>query len=100
MAAYAEQRRALQQFSGLGLPGKQIQRLMFHYGTGGNFKSVYLECVTRVLGDSYAIGLPTKSIIGGNEASAGGARPDLERVFGSACCAFSSCPRACGSKPI
>jgi putative DNA primase/helicase len=78
----AEQRRTLQQFSGLGLLGKQIQRLMFHYGTGGNFKSVYLECVTRVLGDSYAIGLPTESIIGGNEASAGGARPDLERVFG------------------
>jgi putative DNA primase/helicase len=78
----AEQRRTLQQFSGLGLLGKQIQRLMFHYGTGGNFKSVFLECVTRVLGDSYAIGLPTESIIGGNEASAGGARPDLERVFG------------------
>lgn len=76
------QRRTVQQFAGLGLLGKPIQRVMFHYGSGGNFKSVFLETITRVLGDSFAIGLPTESIIGGAEGSAGGARPDLERVFG------------------
>lgn len=76
------QRRTVQQFAGLGLLGKPIQRVMFHYGTGGNFKSVFLETITRVLGDSFAIGLPTESLIGGAEGSAGGARPDLERVFG------------------
>lgn len=78
----AEQRRTVQQFAGLGLLGKPIQRVMFHYGTGGNFKSVFLETVTRVLGDSFAIGLPTESLVGGADGSAGGARPDLERVFG------------------
>ena len=76
------QRRTVQQFAGVGLLGKPIQRVMFHYGTGANFKSVFLETVTRVLGDSFAVGLPTESLIGGAEASAGGARPDLERVFG------------------
>jgi putative DNA primase/helicase len=78
----AAQRRTIQAFTGAGLLGKLIQRLMFHYGTGGNFKSVFLEVVTRVLGDSFAIGLPTESLIGDATASAGGARPDLERVFG------------------
>lgn len=77
-----QQRRTVQQFAGLGLLGKPIQRVMFHYGTGGNFKSVFLETVTRVLGDSFAIGLPTESLLGGSDASPGGARPDLERVFG------------------
>jgi putative DNA primase/helicase len=76
------QRRTVQQFSGLGLLGKPIQRVMFHYGTGGNFKSVFLETLTRVLGDSFAVGLPTESLIGGAEGNAGGPRPDLERVFG------------------
>jgi putative DNA primase/helicase len=75
-------RRTVQQFTGLGLLGKLIQRLMFHHGSGGNFKSVFLETVTRVLGDSFAIGLPTESLISGSEGNAGGPRPDLERVFG------------------
>lgn len=78
----AGQRRTIQQFTGLSLLGKPIQRVMFHYGTGGNFKSVFLETVTRVLGDSLAIGLPTESLIGHASGSAGGARPDLERMFG------------------
>lgn len=76
------QRRTVQQFAGVGLLGKPIQRVMFHYGTGGNFKSVFLETITRVLGDSFAIGLPTESLVGGADGSPGGARPDLERVFG------------------
>lgn len=76
------QRRTVQQFAGLGLLAKPIQRVMFHYGTGGNFKSVFLETITRVLGDSFAIGLPTESLVGGADGSPGGARPDLERVFG------------------
>lgn len=75
-------RRTVQQFTGLGLLGKPIQRLMFHYGRGANFKSTFLETITRVLGSSFAIGLPTESLIGGAEGNAGGPRPDLERVFG------------------
>src|SRR6185437_10431176 len=76
-----QKRRTVQQFTGLGLLGKPIQRLMYHYGPqAANFKSTFLETVTRLLGGSFAIGLPTESLIGGAEASSGGARPDLERV--------------------
>lgn len=78
----ADQRRTVQQFAGLGLLGIPIQRIMFHYGTGGNFKSVFLEVITRTLGDSFAVGLPAESISGKEERSAGQASPDLERVFG------------------
>jgi putative DNA primase/helicase len=85
----ATQRRTVQQFTGLGLLGKPIQKVMFHYGTGGNFKSVYLETVTRVLGDSFAVGLPTESLIGGNEGSAGGPRHGSRARFRQAHATYS-----------
>jgi putative DNA primase/helicase len=78
----AEQRRTLQQFTGAGLLGKPIQRVMVHFGDGANFKSMFLETVTRVLGDYLAVGLPTESLMYGAKSSAGGPRPDLERLFG------------------
>lgn len=78
----ADRRRTIQQFTGLGLLGSALQKVMYHYGTGGNFKSVFLEVITRVLGDSFAIGLPAESISGREERSAGQASPDLARVFG------------------
>ena len=77
-----QKRRTVQQFTGLGLLGKPIQRVMFHHGPGANFKSTFLEVVTRTLGPSFAIGLPTESLIGNAEGNAGAPRPDLERVFG------------------
>jgi len=57
---------------------------MFHYG--GNFKSVFLETITRVLGDSFAIGLPTESLIGGAEASPTARVPISSACSASACC--------------
>ena len=55
---------------------------MFHYGEGANGKSVYLEMLMRLLGKSFTVGLPTESIVGKGERSAGGASPDLIRLFG------------------
>jgi putative DNA primase/helicase len=77
-----EKRRTVQSFTGAGLLGDSLQRLMFHYGLGANGKSIFLETVTRVLGDSFAIGLPPESIVGGGDRNAGGASPDLARLFG------------------
>jgi putative DNA primase/helicase len=77
-----EARRTLQQFSGISILGVPLQRFMFHYGEGANGKSVYLEMLMRLLGKSFAVGLPTESIIGQGERSAGGASPDLIRLFG------------------
>jgi hypothetical protein len=77
-----DKRRMVQVFSGLGLTGLPIQRLMYHTGSGANGKSVYLETITRLLGDSFAVGLPVESIIGMTSGSGSQASPDIARLFG------------------
>lgn len=77
-----EKRRTVRAYAGSALTGVPLQRIMFHYGMGANGKSVFLETLTRVLGDSFAIGLPPESIAGGGERGAGGASPDIARLFG------------------
>lgn len=78
----AEARRTLQQYSGVSILGVPLQRFMFHYGEGANGKSVFLELLVRLLGKSFAVGLPTESIVGQGDRNAGGASPDLIRLFG------------------
>jgi putative DNA primase/helicase len=75
-------REFVQTFSGLGLLGRTVQKLVFHYGTGANAKSVFLETLMRVLGP-LAVGLPAESITGHGERAAGGASPDLARLYGA-----------------
>jgi putative DNA primase/helicase len=77
-----EVRRTLQQYCGVSILGVPLQYFMFHYGEGANGKSVFLETLVRLLGKSFAVGLPTESIIGGGDRGAGGASPDLIRLFG------------------
>src|ERR1700730_9489045 len=74
--------RTLQQYSGVSILGVPLQRFMFHYGEGANGKSVYLEMLMRLLGKSFTVGLPTESLVGKGERNAGGASPDLIRLFG------------------
>jgi putative DNA primase/helicase len=74
--------RTVQQYCGTALFGFNLQYLMFHHGFGANGKSVFLETLTRLLGESFAIGLPAESISGGGERAAGGPSPDIERLFG------------------
>ena len=75
-------RSYVQAFSGLGLLGRTVQRVLYHYGSGANGKSVFLETITRVLGP-LAVGLPAESIIGHGERNAGSASPDLARLYGA-----------------
>jgi putative DNA primase/helicase len=82
MDRFAEKRRTLQQYTGLGLLGVILQKFMFHYGDGANGKSVYLETITRLLGDAFAASLPPETFIGGGDRNAGGAAPDIMRLFG------------------
>lgn len=77
-----DKRRTLQQYCGLGLLGIVVQYVMFHYGEGANGKSVFLETLMRVLGESFAVSLPPETLIGGGERNAGGAAPDIMRMFG------------------
>lgn len=74
-------RRLVQTFSGLGLTGLTVQKILFHYGLGANGKSVFMETLMRVLGP-LAVGLPAESITGTGERGAGQASPDLARLFG------------------
>ncbi|WPP05492.1 phage/plasmid primase, P4 family [Methylocella tundrae] len=78
----ASVREFVQTFSGLGLIGRTVQLLVFHYGSGANGKSVFLETLMRVLGP-LAVGLPAESITGQGDRSAGGASPDLARLYGA-----------------
>lgn len=73
--------RAVQIYCGLGLTGLPVQRLFFHYGSGANGKSVFLEVLARVLGP-LCEGLPAESISGQTQGAAGGASPDLARLPG------------------
>lgn len=75
-------RRMVQCFTGLGLTGIPIQKLMFHYGVGANGKSVFLETVARVLGH-LSVNLPTESIAGDNQRGGQNASPDLARLHGA-----------------
>lgn len=77
----ADVREFVQTFSGLGLLGMTVQRILFHYGDGANGKSVFMETLVRVLGD-YAVGLAAEAIAGNTERSAGAASPDLVRLDG------------------
>jgi putative DNA primase/helicase len=78
----ASVREFVQTFSGLGLLGRTVQMVVFHYGLGANGKSVFLETLMRVLGP-LAVGLPAESITGQGDRSAGGASPDLARLYGA-----------------
>lgn len=87
-----EKRRTVQQFAGLGLLGIPVQMLMFHHGSGANGKSVFLETLCRLLGDSIAVALPAESISGGGERSAGGPSPDIARLYGKRVLRVSELP--------
>lgn len=75
-------RRTVRAYCGASLLNVPLQRIMFHYGAGANGKSVFLETLTRVLGESFAIGLPPESIAGEGQRGAGAASPDIARLFG------------------
>jgi putative DNA primase/helicase len=78
----AEKRRTVQAFAGLGLTGLPVQRLMYHFGAGANGKSVFLEVITRLLGDSFAVGLPVESVTGMTSGTGAQASPDVARLYG------------------
>lgn len=77
-----DKRRTLQQYAGAGLLGIILQHVMFHYGEGSNGKSVFLETLLRLLGPSFAVSLPSESLVNTNMRTGGAATPDIMRLFG------------------
>ncbi|KRR25929.1 phage/plasmid primase, P4 family [Bradyrhizobium retamae] len=76
-----KKRRTIQQFSGMSLTAQPVQRVMYHTGTGGNGKSVYLEVLARVLGDGLAVGLPAESVSGQVQNNPSAPTPDIARCY-------------------
>ena len=75
-------RGCVQVFSGLGLTGVALQKVMFHWGAGANGKSVFLETLMRLLGP-LGVGLPAASLVGENTATGSQANPDIARLYGA-----------------
>lgn len=76
-----KKRRTVQQFSGMSLTAQPVQRVMYHTGTGGNGKSVYLEVLSRVLGDGLSVGLPAESVSGQVQNNPSAPTPDIARCY-------------------
>jgi putative DNA primase/helicase len=73
-------RRLVQVSSGIAILGLTVQKLFFHYGNGANGKSIYMEVLCRLLGET-AVTLPATSFVG-EGGSSGGASPDIARLYG------------------
>jgi putative DNA primase/helicase len=76
-------RKFLQRYHGYamtGLTGEQC--LVFNYGTGSNWKSTFLEIVSRIMGD-YSTTLNFESLAGDNQKSGSQATPDIARLPGA-----------------
>jgi putative DNA primase/helicase len=76
-----KKRRTVQQYSGMSLTAQPVQRIMFHTGTGGNGKSVFLEVLARVLGDGLAVGVPAESVSGQVQNNPSAPTPDIARCY-------------------
>lgn len=76
-------RRFLQRYHGYamtGLTGEQC--LVFNYGTGSNWKSTFIEIVSRIMGD-YAMTLNFESLSGEGQKGGSQASPDIARLPGA-----------------
>jgi putative DNA primase/helicase len=76
-----EKRRTVQQFAGMSLTAQPVQRVMYHTGSGGNGKSVFLEVLARVFGDGLAVGLPAESVSGQVMNNPSAPTPDIARCY-------------------
>lgn len=74
-------RRTVQQFSGMSLTAQPVQRVMYHTGTGGNGKSVYLEVLSRVFGDGLGVGVPAETVSGQVQNNPSAPTPDIARCY-------------------
>lgn len=85
-------RRFLQVFHGLGLTGRTVQALVFHYGGGANGKSTFINAICDLMG-GYAQQLSAESITGQGQRRGDQATPDLARLPGARLVRISELPR-------
>lgn len=82
MAGNDELIRFLQRAVGYSLTGETVEQCLFIlYGHGANGKSTFLETMVRLLGDGYAAGTPTETIM--LKRFDGGIPNDIARLKGA-----------------
>lgn len=74
-------RQTIQAYSGMSLTAQPVQRIMYHTGTGGNGKSVFLEVMARTLGDGLAVGVPSETVSGQVQNNPSAPTPDVARCY-------------------
>lgn len=88
----AHMRRFLQVFHGLCLTGRTVQALVFHYGSGANGKSTFINAICDLMG-GYAQQLSAESLTGQGQRRGDQATPDLARLPGARLVRVSELPR-------
>ncbi|OYX15038.1 MAG: hypothetical protein B7Z15_01865 [Rhizobiales bacterium 32-66-8] len=88
----ARLQRFLQVFHGLGITGRTVQALVFHYGGGANGKSVFINAICDLMG-GYAQQLSSESLTGQGQRRGDQATPDLARLPGARLVRISELPR-------
>lgn len=84
--------RFLQVFHGLGIIGRTVQALVFHYGGGANGKSTFINAICDLMG-AYAQQLSAESLTGQGQRRGDQATPDLARLPGARLVRVSELPR-------
>lgn len=86
-------RRFVQTFYGYGLTGlTSAQVFLFHYGSGANGKSTFMEALRRLMGD-YARVLQAEAVTGEHMARSGAASPEFARLGGARFVQVSELPK-------
>jgi len=83
----------LQVFHGMAmLGGKKEQKVIFHYGTGANGKTVFIETLGRLCGQYRTVVSPD-TITGDSARGGQQASPDLARLFNTRVATIEELPR-------
>ena len=86
-------RRFIQTFYGYGMTGlTSAQVFLFHYGSGANGKSTFMEALRRIMGD-YARVLQAEAVTGDHFARSGQASPEFARLGGARFVQVSELPK-------
>ena len=72
--------------------GNDAQRLIYHYGTGANGKSVYIEMIGRLAGSYRSIASP-ESVTGEGQRQGQQANPDIARLHNTRLVTIEELPR-------
>ena len=86
----------VQRYFGYSLTGSTGEQcLVFNFGDGSNWKSTFVEIISRVMGN-YATSINFASLTGGEQKSGSQASPDIARLPGARMVRASEAPRGVG----